>query len=757
MAYSFSRFPYVSAFFLWTLGIYRVTMPRAPPTHNDNRMKHCIFCRKKASEPRPVKSCRAIYEKIKTLLPNYDPDDQRLPGSVCACCRMKFKKNPNPQLFDFSTLEFPASGEALRDLKGSDCLCLYCKSAGAHCGQIGHTFGNNSKAARPHPMGRPWPAQPAQPAQPKPAVELPSPGPIVKCKRCLQDYGPGKPHPPNCGLNQRRQNIRELSMPDLRGREMEAAQVFREKSMGSAPGEVIELDCGRGKSTKVVKPKTRASKALFPDTPIPADAVSQFATSNRNMSLRQQKRMTAKFRTWKGRDLFEPNLMDKLRDKDRLVEDLYGILDCNLDVCGSYVRADRSVVFCNHFRRLFALTFHERGWHESTEVFVKIGIDAGQGSLKVCATLQKVVNDLSSPDAKSTKRFSYQAGPSGERSKDSGVNKLLILAIVEDAKESHHNLKTLMDLLNIDIPYCACMDLKCGLTFCGLGTAASTYRCPYCEMHYKDFKLQSEIFQELPGDDLRTFQSIFDNSAKYHEAATVAAANPRRKNKLPTKDFKSCENVPLFNFDVFSKSMLVLEVFPPMELHTFLGLFPDIYKVLYGSLEALGTEEDDGLWSIREWLRPFGLKIDDKFNGEMMTDLLDSVPRLQMLLGRNTPHQPIMDCFLALKTVKSAVFSLTVDDDYLDELQNLLDCWRKVPELSFTPKFHIMVKHVPEFMSMFDEKKGLGYYSEHAFEAVHSDFERFWTGCSYRRRIGHWQYKTKFRECVRAYVSRRLK
>ena len=427
---------------------------------------------------RPLTSGQT-WTKFKSFFPNWDPDDQTKPGGICGGCRKKLAQNSNPpKLFDFSTLEFPASGEALRDLV--ICSCVYCADAGAHSGQVGNSFGNNSKVPQPHPQGRPAikTAQPAielpspgassgpspGPAQPQPAlqpVQLPSPGPVVKCKRCLQDYGPGIPHPANCGLNHRRQNLREFSMQDVKFREMEAAQVIREKSVGSAPGGVIELDCGRGgKSTKVVKPKTRASKALFPDTPIPVDAVSQFATSNRNMSLRKQKQMTAKFRTWKGRDFFEPNLMDKLRDKDRLVEDLYGIMDCNLDVCGSYVREDRSVVFCNHFRRLFALVFQERGWHESTEVFVKIGIDAGQGSLKVCATLQKVVNDLSSPDAKSTKRFSYQAGPSGERSKDSGVNKLLILAIVEDAKESHHNLKTLMDLLNIDIPYCACMDLK---------------------------------------------------------------------------------------------------------------------------------------------------------------------------------------------------------------------------------------------------------------------------------------------------------
>ena len=125
-----------------------------------------------------------------------------------------------------------------------------------------------------------------------------------------------------------------------------------------------------------------------------------------------------------------------------------------------------------------------------------------------------------------------------------------------------------------------------------------------------------------------------------------------------------------------------------------------------------------------------------------------------MLLGPNSPYQEIVDCFVALQAVKEAIFSLTCDADYAQELQVLLDCWRTLG-LSFTPKAHILFKHVPEFLESFSGNHGLGYFSEQTFEAIHRNFWDFWTS-GYQRNIGHRQYKEKLRECVRTYVARRI-
>ena len=99
-------------------------MPRIRPTHDLRRKKICAICRKKGKDMNPLTSGKP-WTKFKTFFPNWDPDDQTKPGGICGGCRKKLAQNSNPpKLFDFSTLEFPASGEALRDLV--ICSCVYC-------------------------------------------------------------------------------------------------------------------------------------------------------------------------------------------------------------------------------------------------------------------------------------------------------------------------------------------------------------------------------------------------------------------------------------------------------------------------------------------------------------------------------------------------------------------------------------------------------------------------------------------------------
>ena len=125
-------------------------------------------------------------------------------------------------------------------------------------------------------------------------------------------------------------------------------------------------------------------------------------------------------------------------------------MDCKLDVSDSNVRVDRAVVFCHDWRRLFDRVMQVREFHSLTEVDITFGVDAGKSFLKFSVTIRKRINDLSSPGAKLFKRSSYQDGPVGANAKkDGGVDKVILLAIVQNAKETYHNLKTIMDLFTI--------------------------------------------------------------------------------------------------------------------------------------------------------------------------------------------------------------------------------------------------------------------------------------------------------------------
>ena len=60
------------------------------------------------------------------------------------------------------------------------------------------------------------------------------------------------------------------------------------------------------------------------------------------------------------------------------------------------------------------------------------------------------------------------------------MNKLIILAMVENVNESYVNIKTLLDLISTDSS-ADCMyafDMKLANVFFGLSTATSTYPCP---------------------------------------------------------------------------------------------------------------------------------------------------------------------------------------------------------------------------------------------------------------------------------------
>ena len=68
--------------------------------------------------------------------------------------------------------------------------------------------------------------------------------------------------------------------------------------------------------------------------------------------------------------------------------------------------------------------------------------------------------------------------------KDSGVKKLLLLALVEDVDECYENLQALLQLLDLQaVSFVCAVDMKLANTVLGLQTCSSTHPCPWREMH----------------------------------------------------------------------------------------------------------------------------------------------------------------------------------------------------------------------------------------------------------------------------------
>ena len=60
------------------------------------------------------------------------------------------------------------------------------------------------------------------------------------------------------------------------------------------------------------------------------------------------------------------------------------------------------------------------------------------------------------------------------------------------------------------------------------------------------------------------------------------------------------------------------------------------------------------------------------------------------------------------------------------ESKKFSQTYQKLENMSITPKIHIVQHHVIDFLKRKGEEYGLGWWSEQAFEAVHSDMKKEW-------------------------------
>ena len=85
--------------------------------------------------------------------------------------------------------------------------------------------------------------------------------------------------------------------------------------------------------------------------------------------------------------------------------------------------------------------------------------------------------------------------------------------------------------------------------------------------------------------------------------------------------------------------------------------------------------------------------------------------------------QPIIETMKAFNEVVEGCFGKELVDGYKEKISKFKECYKSL-DLSITPKVHIVFQHIEEFLSMkstSQERKGLGYWSEQAFEAMHHD------------------------------------
>ena len=276
----------------------------------------------------------------------------------------------------------------------------------------------------------------------------------LKYANSVELIGKGISHPQPCTLFDRRASLENIFEADSMGLEIAASALIRQK-VSNSPNNIstIQLATG-GHSMTLSKPGSslHTKKGLFQDIPIPASEFSHLKTVCKLSNLQAKK--TAKFvRSWKGRDAIESGALDKLSDDDKALVNFFTAKKCLMDSSNKTERMDgkkveRNLVYCHNLTGLIDYICQHRKLSEEDRYYIKIGIDGGGSFLKVCFNLEKYDNFTS--QVNQNKKWSYAAGAYSKKFKDSGVNKLMILGIVEEVYENYDNLKTVLDHIDFE-------------------------------------------------------------------------------------------------------------------------------------------------------------------------------------------------------------------------------------------------------------------------------------------------------------------
>lgn len=135
-----------------------------------------------------------------------------------------------------------------------------------------------------------------------------------------------------------------------------------------------------------------------------------------------------------GRKAVEANTTSKVQDKCKKLESFFTseMVDMSKNAKigkTSYVQTEKKeLVFVNDLSGMIEYICNERGIHP-TQAMVRVGIDSGASSLKV-------VMNILNPENETTEN---------QVAKDSGVNRLIVIAVVQDVQENHSNVKLIIE------------------------------------------------------------------------------------------------------------------------------------------------------------------------------------------------------------------------------------------------------------------------------------------------------------------------
>ncbi len=710
-------------------------MPRPKKCHRDSLKELCLVCLKK-NKVQPIS--QALKEIIgRHIYPHFEAHAGCLPRSVCITCRCFLASlqsstphpRPPPPLPDFKLMV-----EELRhiSLEKQECSCDLC---GVARWLLVPNIERPKSKYLPREVSLPPPA-PA-PALPQPSSSSSSQPqgpstPVRKllCPECFAEVTSMQAH--DCkGRGERTKNLEQRLTP--RSSDHFAAQHIRNR-VETSGSRTLTLSNVHGRPTEVTAAPhgTRAKRQLYRPPPLEHSTMFALQDTSSNMSdkaLREQARV---LRQATGNRLaVQPGLAKAMSERGKKLAPFFETRKKTFkirDEQGKLQPVEKDIVVVKNPKEFVDFVRTER---DRENIRVKVGIDGGGGFLKAC---MGIISDESRSPTSSPVAKKPPVPIGGERFKETGVKKLMVVGIGQGIPENHENLRTFMAELQLSsLSFCLATDLKLCNILAGLMSHASSYPCTWCEAS------KSNIQEDIPGP-LRTFGRIRAKVGQFKQAVAEG-------KKVGGAQFLGCVEMPLLeNADQED----VLDAIAPPELHLMLGVVAKLFDELTDRMK-----KELGSTAPTDWARHQHIMREQYRGGTLEGNQCRQLLKKSLDLARALP-----DKFRAFglvlhrfDEVVTSCFGLEVVGDPETKIANFKQAYFTLP-VTITPKVHCVFDHVPQWLhrqeARMGRKVGLGFATEQASEAVHRDFKQKWEA-GFKIGETREEYKDRLLRCVVRY------
>ncbi|XP_047144047.1 uncharacterized protein LOC124817711 [Hydra vulgaris] len=292
--------------------------------------------------------------------------------------------------------------------------------------------------------------------------------------------------------------------------------------------------------------------------------------------------------------------------------------------------------------------------------------------------------------------FNREVNYESKETKNTGVNKVIILAFAKNVCESHTNLQILIEKTKLNnLKFYLAADLKLCNIVLGLSGHGGKYSCLFCDGDKTNL------------GELRTFNMLKNTYKNFAESGFKKSSMQLYKNVI-----HPCLLVE-------SGEMYVLDVIPPPELHLMMKIITEISNVFC-------KEPDVALWLKKHgiiWHGYNGGGLDGR-NPNKIRKLLPDLKRF--ILDNFSYYYPVVELLKSFSSVVNMCFGMKLHDSYADAIATYI---RKLKEnqeyvkttfnhnLSMGWKGHKIEHHHVMFLNR--TKLPLGVFSEQCSESVH--------------------------------------